>query len=118
MIRKGSFLKRRILCSVLRVLPSEKRIASADYAQDPPVPIPNTEVKLSGAENTCLETDREDRLVLALLFFYLLCLLRPDCFIAFRPFLLLNEKIDPLSESFLITYINSVDKESCINLTI
>ena len=61
MIRKGSFLKRRILCSVLRVLPSEKRIASADYAQDPPVPIPNTEVKLSGAENTCLETDREDR---------------------------------------------------------
>ena len=69
MIRKGSFLKRRILCSVLRVLPSEKRIASADYAQDPPVPIPNTEVKLSGAENTCLETDREDRLVLALLFF-------------------------------------------------
>ena len=26
-----------------------------------PVPIPNTVVKLSRAENTCLETDREDR---------------------------------------------------------
>ena len=27
--------------------------------------MPNTEVKLSSAENTCLETDREDRKVLA-----------------------------------------------------
>ena len=27
----------------------------------PPVPIPNTEVKLTCADNTCLETDREDR---------------------------------------------------------
>ena len=27
----------------------------------PPVPIPNTEVKLTSADNTCLETDREDR---------------------------------------------------------
>ena len=26
-----------------------------------PVPIPNTEVKLTSADNTCLETDREDR---------------------------------------------------------
>ena len=26
-----------------------------------PVPIPNTVVKLASAENTCLETDREDR---------------------------------------------------------
>ena len=30
-------------------------------AEGPPVPIPNTEVKLCSAENTCLETDREDR---------------------------------------------------------
>ena len=30
-------------------------------AEGPPVPIPNTEVKLSGAENTCLATDWEDR---------------------------------------------------------
>ena len=29
--------------------------------EGPPVPIPNTEVKLTGAENTCLATDREDR---------------------------------------------------------
>ena len=35
--------------------------ASADDAQAPPVPIPNTEVKLSCAENTWLETTWEDR---------------------------------------------------------
>ena len=29
--------------------------------EGPPVPIPNTEVKLISADNTCLETDREDR---------------------------------------------------------
>ena len=29
--------------------------------KDPPVPIPNTEVKLSRAESTCRVTDREDR---------------------------------------------------------
>ena len=36
---------------------------SATNAEGPPVPIPNTEVKLTSAENTCLETDREDRSV-------------------------------------------------------
>ena len=51
-------------------LSRKKRLASADSAQDPPVPIPNTVVKLSSAENTCLETDREDREVLALSFIY------------------------------------------------
>ena len=30
-------------------------------AEGPPVPIPNTEVKLCCAHNTCLATDREDR---------------------------------------------------------
>ena len=30
-------------------------------AQGPPVPIPNTEVKLCGAENTCLATGWENR---------------------------------------------------------
>ena len=30
-------------------------------AEGPPVPIPNTEVKLSGAENTWLVTARENR---------------------------------------------------------
>ena len=29
--------------------------------EGPPVPIPNTAVKLTCAENTCLETGREDR---------------------------------------------------------
>ena len=29
--------------------------------EGPPVPIPNTEVKLTCADNTCLVTDREDR---------------------------------------------------------
>ena len=29
--------------------------------EGPPVPIPNTEVKLISAENTCLATDRENR---------------------------------------------------------
>ena len=49
--------------------PQEERLASADNAQVPPVPIPNTVVKLSRAENTCLETDRENRKVLALFFY-------------------------------------------------
>ncbi len=31
--------------------------------EGPPVPIPNTEVKLIGGENTCLATDREDSTV-------------------------------------------------------
>ena len=35
-------------------------------AKGPPVPIPNTEVKLCSAENTCLETDRENRSTLTL----------------------------------------------------
>ena len=29
--------------------------------EGPPVPIPNTEVKLISADDTCLETDRENR---------------------------------------------------------
>ena len=29
-------------------------------AEGPPVPIPNTEVKLCSGDNTCLETDRKD----------------------------------------------------------
>ena len=31
------------------------------YSGGPPVPIPNTEVKPDCAEDTCLETDRENR---------------------------------------------------------
>ena len=37
------------------------RIVGADNAEGPPVPIPNTEVKLSGAEDTWLVTARENR---------------------------------------------------------
>ena len=36
-------------------------IVSVDNVQGTPVPIPNTEVKLNGANNTRLETAREDR---------------------------------------------------------
>ena len=36
-------------------------IVGAFSGEGPPVPIPNTEVKLTYADNTCLETDREDR---------------------------------------------------------
>ena len=36
-------------------------IVGVNNAEGPPVPIPNTEVKLSSAENTCLATDWEDR---------------------------------------------------------
>ena len=39
---------------------SLKPIVSASNAEGPPVPIPNTEVKLCSAEHTCLETSRED----------------------------------------------------------
>ena len=40
-------------------------------AQGPPVPIPNTEVKLCGAEDTCLATDRENRSMPTSFFFEL-----------------------------------------------
>ena len=52
--------------------PEEKRLASADNAQVPPVPIPNTVVKLSSAENTWMATSWEDRKVLAFSVYILL----------------------------------------------
>ena len=39
----------------------EAYLAGADDAEVPPVPIPNTEVKLCRAEDTWLETARENR---------------------------------------------------------
>ena len=45
----------------LRIL--EKKV-SATNAEGPPVPIPNTEVKLCSGENTLRETVREDSSVL------------------------------------------------------
>ena len=47
-----------------RVYTAESRIynhSGDDGKEDPPVPIPNTEVKLFYAESTCRDTDREDR---------------------------------------------------------
>ena len=38
-----------------------KEKAGVNGNEDPPVPIPNTEVKLIRVENTWLETTREDR---------------------------------------------------------
>ena len=46
--------------SVLRARLSEKKIVGVDYTKDPPVPIPNTVVKLRCADNTWLATARED----------------------------------------------------------
>ena len=37
------------------------KIVGVFNGEGPPVPIPNTEVKLTSADNTCLETDWEDR---------------------------------------------------------
>ena len=39
----------------------KRRIVGVINAEGPPVPIPNTAVKLSSAEDTCLATDRENR---------------------------------------------------------
>ena len=39
----------------------KKRIVGVNDEEVPPVPIPNTVVKLLGAENTWLETARENR---------------------------------------------------------
>ena len=39
----------------------KKRIVGLTNAEGPPVPIPNTEVKLCSADNTSPETVREDR---------------------------------------------------------
>ena len=53
----------------MKVQPSEKGIVGVNDGEDPPVPIPNTVVKLAGAENTWLETARENRAMPTLLFF-------------------------------------------------
>ena len=45
----------------MRVHPQKKETVGVDDGEVPPVPIPNTEVKLTSADNTCLETDWKDR---------------------------------------------------------
>ena len=47
--------------SVVRFSGTKSLRVGVINAQGPPVPIPNTEVKLCGAENTRLEAVREDR---------------------------------------------------------
>ena len=47
-----------VLCSILRI---PKSLTGVDDDEDPPVPMPNTEVKLIRVENTWLETAWEDR---------------------------------------------------------
>ena len=39
----------------------KKRVVGVDCGEGPPVPIPNTAVKLTCADNTWLATAREDR---------------------------------------------------------
>ena len=46
---------------------SLKQTVSVINAEGPPVPIPNTEVKLCSGENTLRETVREDSSVLTLM---------------------------------------------------
>ena len=46
-----------------------KRIVGVNDEEVPPVPIPNTVVKLLGAENTWLETARENRAMPTFSFF-------------------------------------------------
>ena len=50
----------RINCKQFISKESIRRTVGDLNAEGPPVPIPNTEVKLCCGENTCLETDRED----------------------------------------------------------
>ena len=63
-IRYGSppFLKARHADSVV----TDRKVVNiyivgADWCEGPPVPIPNTEVKLTSADNTYRVTGREDR---------------------------------------------------------
>ena len=54
-----------IECSLSKQKITLKRnLVSVSNAEGPPVPIPNTEVKLCSAENTCLATGRKDRSML------------------------------------------------------
>ena len=53
----------RTLWYYIRVVRNDgkKQIVGVDCREGPPVPIPNTEVKLAGAEDTWLVTARENR---------------------------------------------------------
>ena len=51
-------MKYSYICDI--ILPTNK-IVGVDYDEGSPVPIPNTEVKLISAEDTWLETARDNR---------------------------------------------------------
>ena len=59
--------RKRNEVNVRRLRRTQRNEVSSDAAvgvfngEGPPVPIPNTEVKLTSAENTCLATDWKDR---------------------------------------------------------
>ena len=53
--------KRDLSITIQFVAARAVTIVGVYQGEGPPVPIPNTEVKLASAENTCLATDREDR---------------------------------------------------------
>ena len=50
---------KRVACAVLKV--RKHRISGGNSLRDPPVPIPNTEVKPQHADSTWLATAREGR---------------------------------------------------------
>ena len=50
---------KKVTCAVLKV--REHRISGGNSLRDPPVPIPNTEVKPQHADSTWLATAREGR---------------------------------------------------------
>ena len=61
-VRVTTFLKARHAESVV----TDRKVVNiyivgADWCEGPPVPIPNTEVKLTSADNTYRVTGREDR---------------------------------------------------------
>ena len=60
-IRYGSPLLLRANKVVFDGLPSLTYIVGADWYEGPPVPIPNTEVKLVFVDDTCRVTGRENR---------------------------------------------------------
>ena len=49
------------ICLLKREADVGQGMAGVDDGEEPPVPIPNTEVKLTCAEDTCRVTDRENR---------------------------------------------------------
>ena len=54
--------EKRYIYVFLSVLGSTRNISGDDYMEEIPVPIPNTEVKLSSADNTCELPCWKDRL--------------------------------------------------------